>query len=275
MDVNEPIHFKLKKSVNPQPDQLHSGNQLADDKLSPLSSADAPKQTGRVGEFGGLLEPIRHLSEEMLLEMEAVNIGPDSTLPLNRYYTISRPPPGLSAVADRAFHDIIVYITRGSSRTDQTETPDKTTEALETKGATEETTETTQKGTEPQRGLKSCLEGSKMMLVEGLFIIVLAGLHAMAWNLDFPTPTERLLWRLSCIGMAALPMAVILCAAKTSYHADLAKLHWHNSLVAYNARQFFPQAVIYLYEMAKVNARTHPGSQASTPSAVNELKLQL
>ncbi|KAB8248282.1 hypothetical protein BDV35DRAFT_348241 [Aspergillus flavus] len=41
-----------------------------------------------------------------------------------------------------------------------------------------------------------------------------AGLHVIAWNSHFPSPTERLLWRLSAIGVGLFPILMGLIGGK-------------------------------------------------------------
>jgi hypothetical protein len=98
----------------------------------------------------------------------------------------------------------------------------------------------------------------KMMVLEGLFMAIIAGLHAVAWNVHFPTETEAWLWRIACIGMCVFPLAVIgfasMSSKETSYHLGLAKILWHNHQVQYNPWQWLRQAVICLYELAEVQA---------------------
>jgi hypothetical protein len=98
----------------------------------------------------------------------------------------------------------------------------------------------------------------KMMLLEGLFIAIIAGLHAVAWNVHFPTETEAWLWRIGCIGMCICPLAAIACASMSRsealYHVGLAKMLWHNHQIQYTPWQWLRQAVIYLYELAEVQA---------------------
>lgn len=134
-------------------------------------------------------------------------------LPLQRDYVITRRPPCLIAMSDRALYDIIVNLTGADV---------------------------------------------KMMLLEGLFIAIIAGLHATAWNVHFPTKTEALLWKLACIGMFVCPLAVIAVASRSSkstpYHVGLARNLWHNHQVQYTNWQWMRQAVVTLYELAEVQA---------------------
>lgn len=67
----------------------------------------------------------------------------------------------------------------------------------------------------PQRGIKSQLPNKNRpyrlrdKVILGFtfqFIATLfGGLHCLAWNYEFPTHEERLLWRISSVGMIALP----------------------------------------------------------------------
>ena len=45
-----------------------------------------------------------------------------------------------------------------------------------------------------------------------LCIIINGALHAISWNAHFPTPTESLLWKLSCVGMVVFTGIVFLCS---------------------------------------------------------------
>ncbi len=45
--------------------------------------------------------------------------------------------------------------------------------------------------------------GSTWIFVAGVF----GGLHLLAWNYEFPTADERLLWRVSAVSIMALPPA--------------------------------------------------------------------
>jgi len=241
MDVNEPIVISLKvKSAVPG---------------SPRPSYDRARQRDAKDNPDELqpFQPIRKLAKDDLHALETTELG-RSEFPLDHDYTVSRSPSGLSAVTNRVFFSIIAYLTEGGKLT----TP-----------PVKESSGTAKKGWWHALSL----ERSGVMLVEGVFIIIIAGLHALAWNFDFPTPVERLLWRLSCIGMALFPAAVILCAAKTSYHSDLAKVLWHCSMVRCNAVQYFSQSLIIIYELAEVNAINSAAKAA--PPAEQEQKVTI
>ncbi|KAF7630487.1 hypothetical protein AFLA_011110 [Aspergillus flavus NRRL3357] len=51
-------------------------------------------------------------------------------------------------------------------------------------------------------------------LVSASTAVLNAGLHVIVWNSHFPSPTERLLWRLSAIGIGLSPILVYLAIRK-------------------------------------------------------------
>lgn len=165
------------------------------------------------------LQPMYGKSEEDWLKEEVVELDssqredqPNQKLPLERDYVITRSPPCLLVMTDRAQYDIIVSVA-GNNR---------------------------------------------MMLLEGLFIAIIAGLHAVAWNAYFPTETEARLWRMACIGMCVCPLVAIAFAsmspAQTPYHVGLSKILWHNHQVPYSLWEWLRQGAVNLYELAEVQA---------------------
>ncbi|KAI5854968.1 hypothetical protein BZA05DRAFT_254531 [Tricharina praecox] len=263
MDVNEPIQIALKL---PKSDQRQPGSQQATDNDAIFRSrTNMPSQTESAERYE-LLQPFynhtegKHLTTEELLWKEACDIS-CNLLPLDHYYTTSRAPLNRSGVVNRAFYDIIVNITR----TDQA-TKGQCKRRPRGGGETSKSDDRT--------GL-SGVGGVGMMFAEGFFIIVIAGLHALAWNFTFPTPLERLLWRLSCVGMAVFPMAVIVCAAKNSYHIDLVKVLWNHSTVGCHGWDYLPQSLVYLCEIAEVSALPgyrHPSTSSCLTTTTQETK---
>lgn len=55
------------------------------------------------------------------------------------------------------------------------------------------------------------------VFLEGLLVAISGALHAIVWNAHFPSPTEAFLWRLSSIGMIAMPIFIILIAGPFGY----------------------------------------------------------
>ncbi|KAE8338803.1 hypothetical protein BDV24DRAFT_165936 [Aspergillus arachidicola] len=51
-------------------------------------------------------------------------------------------------------------------------------------------------------------------LVSAITAVLNAGLHLIVWNSHFPSPTERLLWRLSAIGVGLFPILIYLAIRK-------------------------------------------------------------
>lgn len=78
----------------------------------------------------------------------------------------------------------------------------------------------------PQRGIKSQLPNknrrytTRTKIILGLTFLAIAtlfgGLHCLAWNYEFPTPEEALMWRISSLGMIALP-PVFYCSRVMRY----------------------------------------------------------
>ncbi|CCX33192.1 Similar to hypothetical protein TRIVIDRAFT_191998 [Trichoderma virens Gv29-8]; acc. no. EHK21704 [Pyronema omphalodes CBS 100304] len=139
--------------------------------------------------------------------------------PLRRPYTITR-EPSMTGIKARALHDIIFYITGGTITKDSTAPPGKRS------GST------------------------RRMFIEGAFIGIIAGLHALAWNVYFPTEYERMAWRFSCIGMFAFPLLPIVVASMVSYHDDLAKLLWWLHLAQYKRWEWTVHQLLCIYEIA-------------------------
>ena len=254
MDVNEPImiNLRVKGVVTPEPAQFRSGNRPLYDEAR---QRDVNYTPAKLYDF----QPIRHLTEEALQDLEATELGP-GPIPLDLDYTVSRSPSGLSAVTNRVFFAIVVYLTN----TDMSTTTTTTT--------TTPTVEEPSKAAKLLRWLISLLKVSKIMLAEAALKIIVAGLHAQAWNFDFPTRVERLLWRLSCIGIAVTPMLLVPCVGMNSYHNALAKALWHWSMVGCNAAEYFPQALVVLYEIAEVNAKPSTTTTTTTTTTVEELE---
>lgn len=232
--------------------------------------------------------PIRTKSAGELLEEEVVELNRDSKLPLLRDYTITRRAPCLPAMSDRALYDIIVNITGASVRNEpdniggaiSTEKTDSTEAAVRTEktdsiGVAVRIEKTDSIGVavktekpdstevaDGTRAVNSTRSPMGMMILEGMAIAIIAGLHVVVSNNYFPTEAEAWLWRMACIGMCVCPLVVIVCAAlsssQTSYHVAIAKMLWHNHQVQYTFWQWAYQAAFYLYELAEVQALDAP-----------------
>lgn len=55
----------------------------------------------------------------------------------------------------------------------------------------------------------------------GAFLVV-GGVHSAAWNFPFPSPTERLLWRIACVIVTCTPLVIFLVGRQLSYWKNLA-----------------------------------------------------
>ncbi|KAF8142079.1 hypothetical protein EV363DRAFT_1443990 [Boletus edulis] len=54
------------------------------------------------------------------------------------------------------------------------------------------------------------LDGDSLALVScGAAWMILGGLHLIAWNFDFPTETEKVLWRVASLTLAAGPLVIL------------------------------------------------------------------
>ncbi|KAI5817918.1 hypothetical protein BZA77DRAFT_365955 [Pyronema omphalodes] len=166
--------------------------------------------------------------------------------PLRRPYTITR-KSNPTAVKARALHDIIFYIT-GGTITDDPSRPSGPTQRI---GST------------------------RRMFIEGAFIGVIAGLHALAWNVYFPTEKERIAWRFSCIGMFAFPLIPIIVASLTSYHDDLAKLLWWLHLAEYKRWEWTVQQVLCIYDIARAQSKTEKDKRPVLGAAILNIHIIL
>lgn len=64
------------------------------------------------------------------------------------------------------------------------------------------------------------------LLAEGLLIFTTGALHALAWNLHFPSDLELWLWRWASIAMCVFPWALGIIIWWTQYHRDLMVVIW-------------------------------------------------
>lgn len=71
----------------------------------------------------------------------------------------------------------------------------------------------------------------KMMVVESILTIPIGGLHAIVWNLYFPTPLECWLWRISSVAMCSIPVSIVFIAYWGSYQKILVDLAMEMSFV--------------------------------------------
>ena len=194
-------------------------NEKGLDKISESNSSKG-QQSSSHSEFQEF-RPIHRLLEDQLLAEEFVELrNPKAITPRLRHYMVARPPSNWMAVVERACHDIMIYVTGGTLKDS--------------------------KGT-GQVGLRGMIG---LLFVECIFIILIAGLHALAWNFEFPTWTEKILWRLSCIGLAAFPAAVATISASTSIHKDLANILWNNHTTHFTMSQWFRRSLRYMHELA-------------------------
>lgn len=60
-----------------------------------------------------------------------------------------------------------------------------------------------------------------MLFGEGVLVSLSGALHALAWNVHFPSRTEMWLWRSSSLGICAFPLYIVVVAYFTAYDADL------------------------------------------------------
>lgn len=66
----------------------------------------------------------------------------------------------------------------------------------------------------------------RRLLAEGLLIFTTGALHALAWNLHFPSDPELWLWRGSSVVMCVFPWALGIILYWTQYHRDLMVVIW-------------------------------------------------
>jgi len=58
---------------------------------------------------------------------------------------------------------------------------------------------------------ESSREGSVAFLVFSLSAVMFGGLHCIAWQFNFPTHTESLVWRVLSLYITTIPMTVLVC----------------------------------------------------------------
>jgi hypothetical protein len=84
----------------------------------------------------------------------------------------------------------------------------------------------------------------------GAGAVLFGALHFISWNQHFPTPVERMLWRLSlCLTVGIPPLFLIMTwiTIRSSAHSKPRWMYWSNVLVLLVAYLFFP----FCYLMAR------------------------
>lgn len=89
-------------------------------------------------------------------------------------------------------------------------------------------------------------------------LVVFSTYHATAWNLHFPTPLERLLWRISCI--------IVSCAGAMMRFAPGLS---HNQLISYLLAWTYLANAGYLLVESFISLRSPPNGMYSTPSYID------
>ncbi|KAH8144524.1 uncharacterized protein LAJ45_11464 [Morchella importuna] len=107
------------------------------------------------------------------------------------------PCPGSIAIKSKAFFDLVTYIY---------------SEGI--------------KVASPERKKKTALYGVVGMVVEGSLVVLVGGLHLLAWNVYFPSAIESLLWKACSFGMILFPSIVVFIASFTRYERDLFPILW-------------------------------------------------
>lgn len=80
----------------------------------------------------------------------------------------------------------------------------------------------------------------------GITAVIFGCIHLIAWNFSYPTPVERLLWRIASIGMTGLPIAA--CLTMIGTHRLIRNIEMRNS----NRKQILycisalPLAILYI-----------------------------
>lgn len=98
-------------------------------------------------------------------------------------------------------------------------------------------------------------------LVATLPPVVYGGVHLSAWNFEFPTKTERLLWKIACFDiMATVPLLLLSCVIWTLLCKSFAKFLLYPCLLFYALSRF------YLVVESFVSLRSVPIGVYWTPS---------
>ena len=248
MDVNYPIELDLSGTSFMKNQDFPPWPQRVDTNLTPSEDESMATDQSTTNQSIELEKDY----VEWLLEQEIVDlyITKDhekpwrGLLPRDRSFTVSRTPLGLSGINGRALYDIVVNIT---GRTVQGH-PATLNQLRAEEGNS--------CGVPPAEEQMSTWDSIQMMLLEGFFVGVIAGLHALAWNHEFPTDTERLLWRASCLGLL-LPMPAIMLASMFNYHTNLTKICWHAHMEQYNlVLRWAVSLFVAFYSMADVKVPT-------------------
>ena len=179
---------------------------------------------------------------------------------------------GTSDINIRALYDIIANITGRTVRMplvpnkDQSEAKSKNDESQveDIINGGPENGKTPVEHDGPKFRPMSNWDKTQMMLLEGIFITAIAGLHAVAWNHNFPSFVEMWFWRASCLGML-LPMPVIGFAWLFSYHTTFSSILGHSHMDQYNLKlrwavtiwtSFYTMADIQIPNSVKGRRRT-------------------
>ncbi|KAI5856564.1 hypothetical protein BZA05DRAFT_463805 [Tricharina praecox] len=68
---------------------------------------------------------------------------------------------------------------------------------------------------------------SNMRILMELFFVVSVGIfHATAWNVEFPSSVERILWRVSTVGICIFPVCLAVMAIPWGYQQDIINVTW-------------------------------------------------
>ena len=82
--------------------------------------------------------------------------------------------------------------------------------------------------------------------------LLFGGLHFLAWNFHFPTPSESLLWRICSVAMTALPIASIPFHIFWSWSIESSKLRRHLATLYLVGVIVIPYALARLFVMVEL-----------------------
>lgn len=222
VDVNEPIVINLQPPCKQDVEEGREGGVVQGRSLSSdlTTFKSCPSKSVDVN------EPIEiNLQPRRDPDVEGGR-GAVQCRPLSSDLTISKScPSNHIAIIANACYDIIVYV-------DAAAASDPTKEGNGTSIATP-------------------------MLIEGFIVGAVGALHIAAWNSHFPTPLERLLWRIASIGMCVFPLVIVMIAWPTRYQRGLADILWKVHLQKYKSRsEFYPDVLKHIWQMASEHGKT-------------------
>ena len=160
--------------------------------------------------------------------------------PLSRDPTIyKRCPSNHISIIANACYDIIVYVdAEGNTAADAS------------------TVEAVPAASDAEASSRRRTSRLAPMLMEGFIVSTVGLLHAAAWNSHFPTPLERLLWRIASIGMCVFPLVIVTVTSWTQYQQDLTDVLWDVHLKHYSISEFHAEVPKMIWQVASKHGKT-------------------